>query len=395
MGAEVIKVESGRRPDLIRGPAQASPHSGYYPENLPGERPWNRHGYFNERNRNKLGICLDLGLEAGRAVLRDLVRVSDVILDNFSVGVKERLGFGPAAVRALNPAIVSISMSALGETGPEAGYTAYGATIDSLSGLVSVTGYGPDEPENLGINISDPVSGLHGCVAVLAALGRRLRTGLGGHIDLSQLESSIRFFAHALIDYSLNGRVAGPAGNDDPTALLQGVFPCAPLPPGPDGAPGSKDQWLALTIPDRRAWGAVKAVLELEVVDEAGLLSDRAALGRRIAERTVGWTATDLMVALQRRGVPAGAVHDAPRLFADAQLRHRRFFERITHPEAGMHDYIGLAWKSDGQPRLPARPAPRLGEHTDYVLGSILGYLPDRVARLAESGVTANDPRNV
>jgi crotonobetainyl-CoA:carnitine CoA-transferase CaiB-like acyl-CoA transferase len=139
----------------------------------------------------------------------------------------------------------------------------------------------------------------------------------------------------------------------------------------------------------------VKAVLSLEVADEAALLGDRAALRVRIAARTAEWEASELMRALQRRGVPAALVLDSRDLFEDPQLRHRRFFETITHPEAGTHDYIGLAWKSDRQPRPPARPAPLLGEHTTYVLESILGYSAAQIAALAERGVTANDPREL
>jgi crotonobetainyl-CoA:carnitine CoA-transferase CaiB-like acyl-CoA transferase len=384
LGAEVIKVEAARRPDLVRGPVRPTTRSGHYPDNDPGERPWDRHGFFLERNRNKLGICLDLTTDDGRAALRDLVAVSDVIIDNFSAGVTDRLGFGAAAVRAINPQIVSISMSAFGATGPEAGYAGYGATLDNLSGIVSVTGYGPSELQNLGINLSDPIVGLHAAVAVLAALAQRARTGLGQHIDLAQRESTLRFFAGPLIDYSLNGRLAEPVGNDDPSTVVQGVFPCA-----------GEDRWLAVTVPDRAAWRALCQVLGIEGAEDEALLADRAALRERIAARTPAWDAPALMAALQRGGVPAGVAHDGPSLFEDPQLQARGFFETIDHPEAGPRAYVGYAWKPDSAPRAPARPAPRLGEHTDFVLGEILGYAPEKLARLAEQGVTENDPRRL
>lgn len=381
MGAEVIKVEAARRPDLIRGPVRPTPRSGHYPDNVPGERPWDRHGFFLERNRNKLGICLDLTTDEGCTALRKLVAVSDLILDNFSAGVMDRLGFGAAAVRAINPAIISISMSAFGASGPEAGYAGYGATIDNMSGIVSVTGYGPGELQNLGINLSDPIAGLHACVAVLAALAQRARTGVGQHIDLAQRESTLRLFAGPLIDYSLNGRVAEPVGNDDPSAVIQGVFPSA-----------GEDRWLALSVPNRAAWQGLCEVLQMNVEDK-DTPSGREALRALIAARTVSWEATELMAALQRRGVPAGVAHDGPSLFEDTQLRAREFFKTIVHPEAGPRAYVGYAWKPDSTPQPPARPAPLLGEHTDFVLGEILGYAPAKRARLAEAGVTENDPR--
>jgi crotonobetainyl-CoA:carnitine CoA-transferase CaiB-like acyl-CoA transferase len=164
LGAQVIKVESPDNFDPIRGPRRPVSHrAGVYPKGEPGERPYNRHAYFNERNRNKLGVTIDLKRPEGRDLLLRLVAESDVLIENFSAGAMARLGLDYDAVAAIRPDIVYLSMPAFGNTGPEAGYAGYGATSDQLSGLVSLTGYGPDELESPGINLSDPrrVAGAH------------------------------------------------------------------------------------------------------------------------------------------------------------------------------------------------------------------------------------------
>lgn len=133
MGAEVIKVESRRQFDPIRGPAQPGhPADGCYPDNEPGERPYNRHGYFNERNRNKLGLCLDLRHRRGREAFLRLVAVSDVVVENFSAGTMDHLGLGYQALRALRPQLIMALMPSFGCTGPESHYVGYGATNDQL-----------------------------------------------------------------------------------------------------------------------------------------------------------------------------------------------------------------------------------------------------------------------
>ncbi|MCA9828992.1 MAG: CoA transferase, partial [Dehalococcoidia bacterium] len=176
-GADVIKVESARRPDLIRGNVRASgPMAGCYPDGIAGPEPWNQYGYFIERNRNKRDICLDLKTPEGRELALRLAHQSDVILDNFTAGTMERLGLGPRQIHAANPGAIVVSMSAYGATGPWRNNAGYGATVDALSGAVALTGYADDEvATNLGINSSDPIAGQHAYLSICASLVARKR----------------------------------------------------------------------------------------------------------------------------------------------------------------------------------------------------------------------------
>ena len=260
MGAEVIKVESQGRFDPIRGPLQPrQPADGCYPGNEPGERPYNRHGYFNERNRNKLGLCLDLQHPRGRDAFLRLVAVSDVVVENFSAGAMDRLGLGYRELRRAKAEIIMASMPSFGCTGPESHYVGYGATNDQMSGIVSVTGYEDGEPQNIGINASDPLAGQHAAAAILAALYHREGTGRGQFIDLSHRESAVRLMGGPLLDYWLNGRIAGPRGGRLNFASPQGLYPCV-----------GEERWLAVVVERDDQWQSLcLAMGRPELADDA------------------------------------------------------------------------------------------------------------------------------
>ena len=392
MGAEVIKVESRRWFDPIRGPLRPR-HSadGCYPDSEPGERPYNRHGYFNERNRNKLGLTLDLRHPLGRDAFFRLVAVSDVVVENFSTGTMERLGLGYEALRAVQPRLIMLSMPSFGCTGPESHYVGYGATNDQLSGLVSVTGYEDGEPQNIGINASDPLTGQHAAAAILAALVSRARgghaapaAGQGQFIDLSHRESAARLMGGPLLDYAMNGRVAGPRGSRHSYASPQGIYRCA-----------GEDRWLAVVVESDEQWAALCAVigrpelaLDPRFADVVGRWHNRLQADGVLAEWTAGRSPEDAMAALQRAGIAAGVCHTGETLLADPHLRARGFFEMMTHPEAGTHDYMGMAWRLSATPGRIRWAAPCLGEHSDRVLREIVGLGEEEIARLTAEGIT-------
>ena len=216
MGAETIKVESLRRYDLTRGPVQGDARARVYPDGDPGDHPTDRSSYYNEMNRNKLGITLDLQTDRGREIFLRLVAESDVVIENFSAGVLERLGLGYETLHEARADIVVVSMPAFGNSGPWRDGVAYGNTMEALAGFASVNGYPDGLPITTSFTYGDPVAGVHAAFATLAALEHRDRTGEGQFVDLSQLETLVQFLGVSVLDYSMNGRLQERTGGRDP-----------------------------------------------------------------------------------------------------------------------------------------------------------------------------------
>ncbi len=399
MGVDVIKVEALTRMDPIRGRAEAKSNEGIFPDGEAGERPFNRHGYFNERNRNKRSLTLDLKAEPTREAFRRLVAVSDVVLDNFASGVMERLGFGYEALHAIQPRLIVVQMPSFGTTGPEAGYRGFGATNDQLSGLVSVTGYAPKpgepvQPQNLGINASDPIAGAHAAVAILAALERRRRTGQGAFIDLAHRESATRLLGYEVLDYTLNGRIAQPRGNRH-RSWVQGVYRCA-----------GEEAWVTVSIRSDTEWSRLAAVLRAGGIDE-GLLVDarfatglrrwkhQTALGALIERWTVARSPRGAAEELQAAGVAAAPVQGPEEYFVDPQMRARDWWLAIETEETGRHEYYGISWKNRRRPGGVRRPFPALGEHNAEILIDLLGYSRAEYESMVGAGLGGTDPRDV
>ena len=211
LGAEVIKVEAARYPDPFR-------HWGAgltQPEGL--ERPWDASPPFNAVNRNKRGVSLDLKDPRGREAFLRLVAISDVVAENFRRGVMERLGLGFETLRQVKPDLIMVSLSSQGNDGPESGYGSFGSTLDALSGLMSITGYGPEAPiwSSNDVNYPDQVVSQFGAGMILLGLRRRRRTGQGTYIDLSQRELVTSMLGEVVLDYTVNERVQQPRANRD------------------------------------------------------------------------------------------------------------------------------------------------------------------------------------
>jgi len=385
-GAEVIKLETARRPDLMRGPARPShPAEGVYPNGQPGEEPWNRHAYFNDRNRGKWGVCLNLDHPRGRELAQELAARCDIIIENLSPGALAPFGLDYSAVRRRRPDIIYLSMPTQGLTGPERHYVGYGATNDLTSGLISLTGYEDGTPQNAGINVSDPLAAFHGFVAVLAALHYRRRTGRGIHIDLSQRESTTYFMAPYILDYVWNGRVQGPMGNHHPIWAPHGIYPCQ-----------GEDRWVAIAVRTDEEWQALcklagEPLLHMASLTTEERLARQDELDRVLAQWTSQQEQDDVWRNLIRVGVPAAPVYDAPGLFSDPHLRARRFWRAVPHPQAGRRLYPGSPWRLDGTP-TPQTPAPTLGQHNRLVLSRLLGLGEEELEALERDGILAYKP---
>lgn len=380
MGAEVIKVESPVAPDLLRA-------LGLQPPGTPFA--YNRSAYFNHNNRNKYGLALDLGKPGGVEAFLDLVRISDVVIENFRADVLDKLGIGYDVLRAVRPDIVLVSMPGHGKTGPEAGYVAYGTNVEQLAGLVSITGYEGDEPHKSGISYGDPISGTAAAGAVMTALLYRRRTGRGQWIDLAQREALTALIGEYVVNYSQTGRVPGPTGNTHPAWAPHDVFACA-----------GEDQWLAIAVRDDaefaalcRTIGRPELAADPRFADALSRHRNRAALHEPVS----GWTRTHGPLAaaevLQAAGVPAAPVESYAQLLDDdPNLRARGFFEEVTHRDAGTWRMERPVWRFSDAPAHVRINGPRFAEHNGWVFGDLLGRSTAAIAALYDAGATGDEP---
>jgi crotonobetainyl-CoA:carnitine CoA-transferase CaiB-like acyl-CoA transferase len=371
LGADVIRVESASRTCVTR---LLPP----WPDGQPGV---NRSGYFNQYNQGKRSLALNLKDESGVSVARDLIRASDVVVENFAAGVIDRMGLGYDVCRRLRPDVVMISLSGYGATGPEREYVSYGPAQVPLSGFSSVTGYRGWRPMHIGISYGDPTAGLQGAIAVLAALIHRRRTGEGQHIDLSQWESTMALLPEAILAQTMTGSAPERDGNRDQLWAPHGVFRCA-----------GHDRWVSIVAADDAEWQALAAVVDPELARDPRFAT---ALLRKqnedaLDEQLAGWCATrtpeEARDVLQAAGVAAFPVMNARDLHDDPHLGSRDYFVELPHAEVGTRRHMGIPYKLHGTPVAVRRAAPCFGADTDDVLRDVLGYDDERIAALRASG---------
>ncbi len=365
-GAEVIKVQS----KLTASGAEQ-----------------NDTGYFANWNRNKLSITLDLSRAEARQTVLDLVEKCDVVMENFTPRVMEGWGLGYSDLKRVKPDIVMVSLSGFGRTGPWRNYAALGPTVQALSGLTLLTSYDDGRPVGIGFAYADHLSGLYAALAALAALRRRDKTGQGAYVEISELEAACSTLGPALLDYSVNGREAGPAGNKAEwgQAAPHGCYRCK----GDDRwcviAVFSEDEWQSLC----NVMGQPQWALQDKFSSVRSRLENANELDILIETWTVNYTPREVMGMLQAAGVPAAAVNDARDLASDPQLCDRGLFVEQQHPLLGMI-------KADGNPiRLSATPpqynkaAPLLGEDNRHVFIDMLGMEKEKFKRYVAEGIIA------
>ena len=347
LGAEVIKVENIHVwQTLARGavahppklpPNPASP--GTYPNDDPGERPWNRAANCMNVLRNKRSVTIDVRVPEGRRSFEELVRISDVVYENNVTETMEKLGITYEYLRALRPDIIYVRAPAFASTGPYRNRRAFGVHLEGVTGHSLLRSYRDLDPStNTTIYAGDFFAGTHGAFAVMAALAYRRRTGKGQLIELPQVETATAMLAQYMMDYSLNGRLHEPIGNRDfHGAAPCGVYPCR-----------GEDRWLALTVCDDEQWATLCDVLGAEALmgDQRFATAESRrehedALDAALPALTIDWDAHDLTRALQVRGVAAGPVLDARDAFEDEHLRARGMLQPRYQEDTGEIDWIG------------------------------------------------------
>lgn len=371
LGADVIKIESSQRLDTLR---VTKP----FKDGVPGV---NRSGYFADRNSSKRSITFNVKDPRGLELAKKLISGADLVTNNFTPGVMDKLGLGYETVRAISPRIVYAAMSMQGATGPEKNDLGYGLTIAALTGLLHMTGLPDREPAGTGTNYPDHIPNPgHAAFAILAALRHQRRTGQGQYIDVAQMEPMLAMLGPSLMNYFVNGVIEGRNGNARPDHAPSGVYPCM-----------DSDRWITIEVCNDSQWHALVQVLDLPDRPEwAGMnarLAHRPDIDAVILSRTRLWDMHELAAALQRAGVPAGPVYDARDVMGDPQLNHREHWVKLHHPEMGPSTYNAAPYRYSDAQSMPTSPAPLLGQHTDEVCRTLLGLDDAAIAELRVAGV--------
>ena len=354
MGAEVIKVESLSRMDINRGKARPGPDDlRVYPNGEPGEHPWNTTAHHVHRNINKLSLTLDLSAEQGKELFLELVKVCDVLVENYRGSVMDRLGLGYDVVSKLNPRLIYLKISSQGATGPEANYGSLGSTLEQTAGLASITGYDDGLPLMTNLVYPDPVVGILSFGALMAALRRRLKTGTGCLVDLSQREVTTMLLGEAILDFSVTGRVAGTMTNRHRDMAPHGVYPCS-----------GEDMWVAISVSSEDEWSALcLAIGQPELTSDSRFGSVEARLNNQEALDAIisSWTETQdhyqVMHLLQSQGIAAAPVVKGSEVIEDPHLESRGFWDVVEHPEAGTYKQVTTPWLLSKSQRGRSTPA--------------------------------------
>jgi crotonobetainyl-CoA:carnitine CoA-transferase CaiB-like acyl-CoA transferase len=378
MGAEVIKVEDTHHFDWWRGSLSMAP---------PEMQPIERAAVFNTANRGKRGVTLDLASARGIEILKRLVAVSDILVENFSPGVMDRLGLDYEAVRAINPRLIMISMPSFGSDGPESNARGYGNTVEAMAGVTGLTGYhdGDGQRYTLSNALGDPVGGLHGVFALMVALREREHSGQGQLIELAQVESLIPFVADAMLDFQFTGRVPAARGNRHREHAPHGIYRCA-----------GDDNWIALACESDEQWRSLASALGIDDLRFASASDRKAnedALDAELSRAIANLSADDCVARLRDAGVLVAPVNSAPAVMADPQIQSREYFVAIERAVVGTHLYPGAVARLPDTPLRADTPAPLLGEHNRQVFAELLAMTEDEITELERIGVIGSSPR--
>jgi benzylsuccinate CoA-transferase BbsF subunit len=362
-GAEVIRVESRRRPDI--------------------QRVNSSRGSFNQLNTSKLGITLNLATAKGLELAKRLIARADVVVDNFAGGAMERMGLGYAELKTIKPDIIMLSSCMQGQTGPHAKHPGSGHKLTALAGFSSITGWPDRLPGNI-LAYTDFLAPRLNVIGILAALDYRRRTGKGQYLDMSQYENSIHFIAPVILDYVVNSRIDERVGNQCPNAAPHNAYRCQ-----------GDDRWCAIAAFTDEEWNSLCRVIgnpdwtaEARFATLPGRKQNEAELDRLLNEWTVSRRAEEVMTMMQSAGVPAGVVETGEDLLdRDPQLKHRHTFIELESPEVGKYRTQAGPHFLSSKANFDVRRAPLLGEHNEYVFKDILGLPDEEYDRLVQEQV--------
>jgi formyl-CoA transferase/succinyl-CoA--D-citramalate CoA-transferase len=369
-GADVIKVETPDEGDPMRR----------WGVTRDGDSLW-----WPAIARNKRSITLDLRTERGRRLVLELAAHCDVVLENFRPGTLERWGLDYAALKAVNPKLVLVHISGFGQTGPLAGQAGFGSVGEAMGGIRHTTGSPDRPPARAGISLGDALASVFGVIGTLAALLSARERGVGQEVDVAIYEAVAALMESTMADYELGDVVRTRSGGVLPGVAPSNVYPTS------DAA-----EVVIAANADAVFARLCKAMGQADLADDERFAT-HGARGANMAEldQLVGaWTATlpcdEVLVLLDDHGVPAGRIFTAPDMLRDPQYLARDMVQRLTSHQGWEVPMTGVVPRFTGTPGSIRHTGPRLGEHTDEVLGELLGLDGDALAELRASGVTGS-----
>ncbi len=370
LGAETIKVEPPGKGEGTRRLLENDPQNSL-----------NGFGaYFMTLNRNKKSVTLDLKSEKGLAIFYDLVQMADVVLSNFSAGVTERLKIDYAHLAAINPRIITCSVTGFGETGPAKNYTAFDMVAQAMGGGMSITGQPGNPPTRSGIPIGDLAGGLTAVIGILAALQARYQTGRGQHVDISMLDAQISLLNYMATMHFLSGIVPDKLGNGHFVHVPYDTFACA-------------DGYIIIAIIADNFWEVLMTLLPANDLDteehkyQPGRLRNKALINGRLNEILSTNTQAYWLEKLRAARVPCAPVHNLQQALNDEQVLARNMIVEVAHPLGGSVCMPGNPIKLSDTHEDTFSPPPILGQHNDEIYRGLLGLTEAQLAELKSAGV--------
>jgi crotonobetainyl-CoA:carnitine CoA-transferase CaiB-like acyl-CoA transferase len=369
LGAEVIKIERPEAGDDTRGFAPP-----YWPETRES-------AYFLGVNRNKQSVTLDIARPEGQAVIHRLLEHCDILVENFKVGALAKYGLGYEQLKAKHPRLIYCSITGFGQTGPYAPRPGYDALIQAMGGVMSLTGEPKGSPQKVGVPVADLFAGLYGCIGILAALNHRHATGQGQHIDIGMLDTHVAWLANQGMNYLATGENPPRLGNQHPNISPYQEFP-------------TKDGYIILAIGNDptferfcRAFGVAHLLEDPRFTTNAKRVENRDLVTETLTPVMRSRTTAEWVEALEREKIGCGPINTLKDVFADPHVRAREMVVRMPHGSGVEISVIANPVKLSATPPDYRSPPPVLGEHTQAVLGGLLGMGEAEIAALREKGV--------
>ena len=386
LGAEVIKIEAPHKLDQTRGRA-----FGPYLDNDPAQDPWNRSGIFYVVNRGKRSLALDLGQEKGQEIFRDLVRKSDIVLENYTPRVMRKWGLNYDELKKIKPSLIMLSNTGYGSSGPWSAFPSQGTTLEATMGVTFYTGYEGDKPWKVGQSYPDFIACWAGMNALWAAIVHMRKNGQGQWIDCGMYQLGLSLIPEALLQKQLDGTDRPRIGNEDLEHVPSNLYRAS-----------GNDQWIAITVDSDERWAKLAALMgqpalaqDKRYATAAARRAHRLEVNTLVSAWTISREVTELTRLLQAQDIASGPVLNSKDLFINEHLQHRGFYERVEHPAPiGSRPIIGRPYRLRFRDAHIKKSGPRFGEDNDAILRDVLAMTPEQIAEIKANKVVCDLPTN-
>ena len=374
MGAEVIKIEPPEGEVIRDNPPLVKEGEG-------GPHDRSRSGYFLTLNRNKYGITLNLKHPKAVGIFKELVKIGDVVLENYAPGVMKRLGIDYPVLQKINPRIIMASISGFGQWGPFSERIAFDAISQAMSGLMSITGYPDRPPTRVGTSLGDVATAVHAAFAMMVALWNREKTGVGQYIDVSMQETMVSILEGAVVRWTIGKELLAPTGSHNQQDAPLGAYRCR------DGyiiiATVGDEHWQRLCrAMDKPEWGS-----DPEYRTKRQRWEKKYVLAEEIEKWTARYTVKEVGEILDRERVANSPILNIQQVADDPHLNARGYFVEVEHPIIGKAKIPGIPFQLSETPGAVERPSPLVGEHNELILGKYLGISREEIKKLKKEGV--------